>query len=210
MLKVQEIVDEINNDGELMECFISVTAIDDETILFTGMDIEPGIVKRIIQDNGYKITDRTDYTIVNGETFNQYHSRLVHEWIDRNMPDELSHWSPEGREEEKRLKKRFFKENSIQKGICVIKIEPYDVDIESMYEEWKNREIRGLTVKKLIQKLEKLNPNAIVCGMDNEYGEYVVDRIETTTQRKCPDCKECGCVHCKTRKMFEQEYIILE
>ena len=211
MLKVQKIVDEMHNDVELMECFESVTAIDDETILFTDMSTEPGRIKRIIQDNGYRVENQTSYTIVNGETFDQYYWSIVRQWVNDNMSDNLSHWSPEGREEEERLEKQFFKENDIKKGIRVIKIKPYYVDIQAMYEEWKEEHKNDFTVKDLIKELKKLDPDTIVCGMDNEYGEYKIDYVSNVhTTRSCPDCDVCGCVRCHTRKMFERKYVVLE
>lgn len=210
MIQIQKIVNEIHNDAELMECFESVTAIDDETILITRMKTQPGELTRIIKDNGYKIKDKQDYTILNGETFDSYYWRVIHKWVNNHMPEDISHWSEEGRKIEKKLEKQFFKENSIIK-ICIIKIKPYDIDINQQYKEWKEKHQNDFTVKNLIKELEKLDPDTIVCGMDNEYGEYKINYVsEVHTIRNCPDCDVCGCVRCHTRKMFERKYVVLE
>ncbi len=207
---VQKIVDEILNNAKLMECFESVTAIDDETILIINMEIHPGELTRIIKDNGYKIKDEQNYTVVNGETFDSYYWSVIHEWVNNHMPKNISHWSEEGRNAERKLKKQFFKENSIIK-INIIKIKPYLADIDQLYEEWKEEHQDDFTVKDLIEELEKLDPDTLIYGIDNEYGEYVINCIsDIHTERSCPDCNSCGCVHCHTRKMFERKYVVLE
>ena len=210
MFKVEKIVDEIVNNGELMTCFESVTAIDDETILITRMDTQPGELTRVIKDNGCRIKDEQDYSVINGETFDSYYWSVIHKWVNDHMPENVSHWSEEGRKAERKLKKQFFKENSIIK-IRIIKIEPYNIDIDQEYKEWRERHKNDFTAKDLIKELEKLDPDTIVCGMDNEYGEYKINYVsDIHTTRSCPDCDICGCVRCHTRKMFERKYVVLE
>lgn len=210
MLKIEKIVNEVLDNAELMECFESVTAIDNETILITGMTTQPGTLTRIIKDNECRIKDEQNYTVVNGETFDSYYWSVVHGWVNDNMPENISHWSEEGRKEERKLQKQFFKENNIIK-INVIKIKPYIIDIDQKYKEWKEEHKNDFTAKDLIKELEKLDPDTIVCGMDNEYGEYKINYVSKVhTTRSCPDCNSCGCVHCHTRKMFERKYVVLE
>lgn len=207
---INKIVDEIQNNQQLMECFDSVTAIDDETILFENMTIQAGEITRIVKDNGYKIKDEQDYAIVNGETFEGYRNSIVHKWINDRMPENVSHWSKEGRKIKKELQKKFFAENNLIE-IRAIKIKPYSVDIKRIHKEWEEKNKNDLTVGKLIEKLQKLDPDTLVFGVDNEYGEYKISHVSHVhTLRSCPDCHSCGCVRCNTRKMFEKKYVVLE
>ena len=206
---IQNIVNEIQNNKELMEEFESVTAIDDETILIIEMKMHPAELTRIIQDNGYRIENRQDYTVMNGETFDEYWSTVVHQWVNDRMPENISRWSEEGREEARKLQKICFEENII-KDVSAIKIQQYTADIEKLHKEWREKHKNDLTIGKLIKQLEKLDPDTLVFGMDNEYGEYPIHEIsKPRTITDCPDCHSCGCVRCNSREMFRRKYIIL-
>jgi len=206
---IQKIVNDILNEKELMEDIESITPIDDETILFTGFYFSPGIIKKIIQDNGYRIKDEENFTILNGETLTDREvMSQIRKYINNNMPKDIG-WR-ETHDMERKLWDEFHKKNHIIENIHIIKIKPYHINIEKMYQEWKEEHKDDMTVGRLIKELTKLDPNTLIFAIDNEYGEYLIHSIaDGGTYTSCPDCRSCGCVECDTRKMFRRKCIVL-
>lgn len=202
MIKIEQIVDKMHRCEDMWEIKM-VEAVDNETIILIGDNDVPLDMQQIIHESNYRIYDDERYMIINGETFNHYDGM---QFIKKqNEKREGYDWWRND------YYKEFLEENDVIIDILVIKLKP-SADINKMYIEWKKKceERKGFTVKKLIEELEKFDPNSIVYGVDYEYGPYCIKEINEKINRGCPDCNERHCTRCNNRKMFERKYIFLE